>query len=37
VQPAARLVLSANGLFLLVVGIIPQSLMAMCAAAVARL
>src|SRR5947208_3973398 len=37
VQPAARLVLSANGLFLLVLGIIPQSLMAMCAAAVARL
>jgi NADH-quinone oxidoreductase subunit N len=37
VQPAARLVLSANGLFLLVLGIIPQSLMAMCAAAVTRL
>ena len=35
VQPAARLVLSANGLFLLVLGIIPQSLMAMCAAAIA--
>ena len=37
VQPAARLVLSANGLFLLVLGILPQSLMAMCAMAVARL
>jgi NADH-quinone oxidoreductase subunit N len=37
VQPAARLVLTANGLFLLVLGIIPQSLMAMCAMAVARL
>jgi NADH-quinone oxidoreductase subunit N len=37
VQPAARLVLSANGLFLLVVGLIPQSLMAMCAAAIAAL
>ncbi|HEY3076355.1 MAG TPA: NADH-quinone oxidoreductase subunit NuoN [Burkholderiales bacterium] len=37
VQPAARLVLSANGLLLLVLGIIPQSLMAMCALAVARL
>ena len=33
VQPAARLVLSANGLFLLVLGVIPQTLMAMCAAA----
>jgi NADH-quinone oxidoreductase subunit N len=37
VQPAARLVLSANGLFLLVVGLLPQSLMGMCAAAVAAL
>jgi NADH-quinone oxidoreductase subunit N len=37
VQPAARLVLSANGLFLLVVGILPQSLMAICALAVQRL
>jgi NADH-quinone oxidoreductase subunit N len=37
VQPAARLVLSANGLFLLVVGLLPQSLMAMCAAAIAAL
>jgi NADH-quinone oxidoreductase subunit N len=37
VQPAARLVLTANGLFLLVLGIIPQSLMALCALAVARL
>ena len=36
-QPVGRLVLSANGLFLLVVGILPQSLMAMCAAAVTRL
>jgi NADH-quinone oxidoreductase subunit N len=37
VQPAARLVLSANGLFLLVVGIVPQSLMMMCADAVMTL
>jgi NADH-quinone oxidoreductase subunit N len=33
-QPAGRLVLSANGLFLLVLGIVPQPLMAMCVAAV---
>jgi len=32
-----RFVLAANGLFLLVVGIVPQSLMAMCVAAVAAL
>ncbi|MFN2644868.1 MAG: NADH-quinone oxidoreductase subunit NuoN [Burkholderiales bacterium] len=32
-QPVGRLVLSANGLFLLFLGILPQSLMAMCAAA----
>ena len=37
VQPAARLVLSANALFLLVVGILPQSLMVICALAVQRL
>jgi NADH-quinone oxidoreductase subunit N len=37
VQPVGRLVLSANGLFLLVLGILPQSLMAMCTVAVARL
>jgi hypothetical protein len=30
-------VLAANGLFLLVLGILPQTLMAMCAVAVARL
>ena len=37
VQPAARLVLSANALFLLFVGILPQSLMVICAVAVQRL
>ena len=37
VQPAARLVLSANALFLLIVGILPQSLMVICALAVQRL
>ncbi|HZE61464.1 MAG TPA: NADH-quinone oxidoreductase subunit NuoN [Burkholderiales bacterium] len=36
-QPAARLVLSANALFLLLVGILPQSLMVICALAVQRL
>jgi NADH-quinone oxidoreductase subunit N len=33
-QPVGQLVLSANGLLLLVVGVLPQTLMAMCAAAV---
>ena len=33
-QPVGRLVLSANGLFLLVFGILPQSLMAMCKTAI---
>jgi len=33
-QPAGRLVLSANGLFLLLVGILPQDLMAMCQVAI---
>jgi len=37
VQPAARLVLSANALFLLLIGILPQSLMVICALAVQRL
>ncbi|HUQ75346.1 MAG TPA: NADH-quinone oxidoreductase subunit NuoN [Burkholderiales bacterium] len=37
VQPVGRLVLSANGLFLLFLGLLPQGLMAMCAAAVAAL
>jgi NADH-quinone oxidoreductase subunit N len=37
VQPAGRLVLSANGLFLLVLGILPQNLMALCAFAIQRL
>jgi NADH-quinone oxidoreductase subunit N len=36
-QPAARLVLTANGLFLLVIGILPQNIMALCALAVTRL
>jgi NADH-quinone oxidoreductase subunit N len=36
-QPVGRFVLAANGLLLLVVGILPQSLMAMCVAAVASL
>src|SRR5437763_9659906 len=36
-QPVGRLVLSANGLFLLILGLLPQSLMAMCAAAISRL
>jgi len=36
-QPAARFVLSLNGLFLLFFGILPQSLMAMCVVAVSRL
>ena len=36
-QPAARVVLSLNGLFLLVFGLLPQSLMAMCVLAVSRL
>ncbi len=33
-QPVGRLVLSANGLLLLLVGILPQSLMAMCKTAI---
>ena len=37
VQPAGRLVLSANALFLLLLGILPQTLMAMCALAVSSL
>jgi uncharacterized membrane protein SpoIIM required for sporulation len=37
VQPVGRLVLSANGLFLLFLGLLPQGLMAMCAAAIAAL
>jgi NADH-quinone oxidoreductase subunit N len=36
-QPVGRVVLTANGLFLLFFGILPQSLMAMCSAAVAYL
>ena len=36
-QPVGRLVLSANGLFLLVLGILPQTLMLLCVAAVERL
>jgi NADH-quinone oxidoreductase subunit N len=36
-QPAGRWVLSANGLLLLALGILPQSLMAMCASAIALL
>jgi NADH-quinone oxidoreductase subunit N len=36
-QPVGRVVLSANGLLLLLFGILPQSLMAMCAAAMSRL
>ena len=36
-QPAGRVVLSANGLFLLLLGLLPQSLMAICAAAVPAL
>ena len=36
-QPAGRWVLSVNGLLLLLLGILPQSLMAMCAVAIARL
>jgi NADH-quinone oxidoreductase subunit N len=36
-QPAAQVVLSLNGLFLLAFGILPQSLMAMCVLAVSRL
>ena len=36
-QPVGRFVLAANGLFLLVLGIVPQNLMAMCVAAVAAL
>jgi NADH-quinone oxidoreductase subunit N len=37
VQPAAGFVLSVNGLLLLIFGILPQSLMALCTLAVARL
>ena len=33
-QPVGRLVLSANGLFLLLLGILPQTLMAMCKTAI---
>jgi NADH-quinone oxidoreductase subunit N len=36
-QHVGRFVLAANGLFLLVLGIVPQQLMTMCAAAVAAL
>jgi NADH-quinone oxidoreductase subunit N len=36
-QPVGRLVLSANALLLLVLGVVPQNLMAMCVAAVNRL
>jgi NADH-quinone oxidoreductase subunit N len=36
-QPVGRVVLSANGLFLLILGLLPQSLMAMCATAISRL
>jgi len=36
-QPVGRFVLAANGLLLLFIGILPQSLMAMCVAAVAAL
>jgi NADH-quinone oxidoreductase subunit N len=36
-QHVGRFVLAANGLFLLIVGILPQNLMAMCVAAVASL
>ena len=36
-QPVGRLVLSANALLLLVLGVLPQNLMAMCVAAVNRL
>jgi NADH-quinone oxidoreductase subunit N len=37
VQPAAGFVLSVNGLLLLILGVMPQSLMAMCVVAVNRL
>ena len=37
VQPVARVVLSANGVLLLALGILPQTLMAICVVAVARL
>ncbi|HYL89648.1 MAG TPA: NADH-quinone oxidoreductase subunit NuoN [Burkholderiales bacterium] len=36
-QPVGQLVLSVNGLLLLILGIVPQSLMAMCVMAVSRL
>src|SRR4051812_47159680 len=36
-RPIGRFVLSVNGLFLLVLGIVPQTLMAICVAAVAAL